>query len=198
MSKTVESHYYDKFSKRIVADLAQWFYDFLNTGVEATVGRELGQELTDLFGNRRVCDALYELLRVVLQGKPAMALLHFDVQTRAQGNEIGRAALYKGLILESPRFQDVEYFVQAFIFLTAVPEDFRRVVRGFPDDFRLFVVDMTRVDGLKLLQLGTAPAATFAVLSVVAPRNLLIRGIVQILHSLDRPDERRIWTEAVF
>ncbi len=195
----IQNQYYDKTSKRCLVALASWFYLYLNTGVEAVVGRELSQELIDLFGKKhRVCDALFELLGVVLRGRPVAGLFHLDAQTRAKGDEVRRAVGYKGLIIDGDRFADVMYFVQAFIFLTALPDDFIDRIAGFPDDMRLVAIDMTKVDGLELLEEGIPEAAVFAVLSVVAPRNLLIQGIVEILNALTTLEERALWIEACF
>ncbi len=193
------NQYYDKTSKRCLVALAPRIYRSLNTGVAAVVGRELGQELIDLIGKkRRICDTLFELLGVVLRGKPVAGLLHLDAQTRANGDEVRRAVGYKGLIIDSDRFADVMYFVQAFIFLTALPEDFLYRIAGFPDDMSLVAIDMTQVDGLELLEEGIPEAAVFAVVSVVVPRNLLIRGIVKVLNALATLETRAMWIEACF
>ena len=198
-TKDLQSQYYDKVSKRCLVALAPWFYLYLKTGVGAVVGKELGQELIDLFGKRRrVCDALFELLGVMLGGRPVSALFHLDAQTRAKGDEVRRAVGYKGMIIDSDRFSEVMYFVQAFIFLTALSKDFRERIAGFPDDMRLVAIDMTKVNGLELLEEGIPEAAVFAALSAVVPCNLLIRGIVNILNALDTLEERAFWIEACF
>ena len=197
--KDIQSHYYDKVSKRCLVALAPWFYLYLKTGVAAGVGKELSQELIDAFGKRRrICDALFELLGVVLGGRPVAALFHLDAQLRAKGDEVRRAVGYKGLIIDSDRFSEVMYFVQAFIFLTALSEDFRDRIAGFPDDMHLMAIDMTKVNGLELLEEGIPEAAVFATLSVVVPRNFLIRGIVKILNALATLEERALWIEACF
>ncbi|MCS7084992.1 MAG: hypothetical protein NZ534_02795 [Bacteroidia bacterium] len=193
------AQFYDKTSKRCLLALASWFYLHLQTGVRAVVGKELSQELIDFFGKRRrICDALFELLEVWVRGKRGRGLLHLDVQIRAKGDEVRRAAGYKGMILDSERFADIIYFVQAFIFLTALPEDFDDCIVGFPDDARLWAIDMTRVDGLRLLELDIPEAAVFAALSAVVPRNLLIQGVVKILNAVETFEERALWIEACF
>ena len=181
----VAAKFYDKRSNVIVSGLKQWLYDELRTGVSAVVGREPGQEPMATPGaRRRICDALFELLNVTLAGKPAaLALLHFDVQVRAAGDEIRRAAGYKGI---------------AVIFLTPVPSGLKTLIRGYPDDTRLGIIDMSRVDGLELLKVRTPEAAAFAVLSLVAPRNLWVRGIVEILNDLATHEEWIFRTETVY
>ncbi|MDW8335123.1 MAG: hypothetical protein RMM53_12990, partial [Bacteroidia bacterium] len=78
--ESIASQYYDKTSKRCLTALAAWFYRYLRTGVHAVVGRELSQELIEVFGKRRrICDALFELLEVAIWGKSVLALLHLDV-----------------------------------------------------------------------------------------------------------------------
>ena len=134
----------------------------------------------------------------MLAGRPASALFHLDAQTRAKGDEVRRAVGYKGWIIDSDRFSEVMYFVQAFFFLTALSEDFLDRIAGFPDDMRLVAVDMTKVDGLELLEEGTPEAAVFATLSAVVPRNLLIRGVVKILNAPATLEERAFWIEACF
>jgi hypothetical protein len=193
----LSTQYYDKTSKQCLVALAPWFYLYLKTGISATIGKELSQELIEVFGKRRrLCDVLFELLGVIIRGRSVAGLMHLDAQTRALGDEVRRAAGYKGMILDSDRFSDVLYFVQAFIFLTALPEDFRDFIDGFPDDTRLFAIDMTKVDGRELLALGLPEAAVFACLSTVVERNLLIRGIVKILNALNTLEERALWIEA--
>lgn len=186
----IEFQVYDASAKRCVAALAQWFYDRAETGVTAVVGRELSQELINLFGkNRRLCDLLFDLLDVVLDGRPAVGAVLYDIQTRARGDELRRNAGYAGRILESGRFDKLEYFVHFLLLLTEAPTNFRTLVRGFPNDFRLFVIDLTKIDGMELLKVGMPEAAVLATLSVVAPRNPLIAGIVQILVALPTIDE---------
>ncbi len=196
----IEAQYYDKRSKIVVSGLKQWFYNRLKTGVPAVVGRELSQELLEKSGRRRrICDTLFELLNAVINGKPAaMALMQLDVQTRANGDELRRSAGYKGLIVENDKLDLLEFFVQAFIFLTPVPPKLKTFIRGYPDDIQLKAIDMSKVDGLELLQENTPEAAVFAALSLVVPRNLLIAGIVQILNALASDEEWAYWTETVF
>ncbi len=197
--RKIEAQYYDKHSKIVVVALKQWFYNRLRTGVKAEVGKELNREFLERMSmRRRVCDLLFELLNVLLAEKIGRGRFHVDVQTRARGDELARAAGYKGTIIENEPPDELDFFVQAFIFLSPVPQGLKTVVRGYPDDFRLAVIDMSKVDGLELLAEGIPEAAVFAVLSLVVPRNLLVRGVVNVLQALTTNEEWRYWTEVVF
>ncbi len=195
----LESQIYDSTAKVCVAVLAQWFYDRVPTGVAAVVGRELSQELIHIFGkHRRLCDLLLELTGVKLNGQAVEAVALYDIQARARGDEIHRNAGYAGRILENERFWRVEFFVQLLFLLTETPERFRTRIHGFPNVFQLFVIDLTKVDGLELLKEGIPEAAVLATLSAVVPRNLLIAGIVEILTALPTLQAWSAWTEKVF
>ena len=195
----LEAQVYDATSKLCVAALAQWFYDRAPTGMPAVVGRELSQELIHIFGkHRRLCDLLFELLGVRIDGSPVEGVAFYDIQTRAAGHEINRNAGYAGRILENERFLRVEFFVHFLFLLTEPPEGFRTRILGFPNPFLLYVVDLTKFDGLELLKQGIPEAAVLAVLSAVVPRNLLIAGVVQVLLTIQRPEEWSAWTERVF